>query len=438
MFKLVRTLLSRDLILLGLRDLRAHKLRALLTVLGMIFGVGAVICMLSIGAGASAEALANIRRLGSNNIILRSVEPTRSQPPVEAQRQVHKYGLRREDVARLRALEHVDDVVLLREVADQVRHASRRVDSNVVGVTSNFFNVVRVPLARGRALVDLDEQTHEKVCVVGAGVAAGLFPNEDALGRTISVVNRATGPVPYKVVGVLAKVEAAGAPAKGRGARNVNLETYIPLSTADLRYGDLKYQNTGGTREIKEVQFSDIYLKVDRQESVLPVSRMVARVMEHGHRQQDYSITVPLELLQQAEHTKLLWQIVLGSIAGVSLLIGGIGIMNTMLASVTERTREIGIRRALGAQRYHITAQFLVETLLLSVCGGFVGILLGVGISLAVNYIATDFRTIVPLWGVLLCFGISAASGIACGLYPASVAARLDPIRALNAGAQPT
>ncbi len=274
--------------------------------------------------------------------------------------------------------------------------------------------------------------------MVGAGVAAGLFPNEDALGRTISVVNRATGPVPYKVVGVLAKVEAAGAPAKGRGARNVNLETYIPLSTADLRYGDLKYQNTGGTREIKEVQFSDIYLKVDRQESVLPVSRMVARVMEHGHRQQDYSITVPLELLQQAEHTKLLWQIVLGSIAGVSLLIGGIGIMNTMLASVTERTREIGIRRALGAQRYHITAQFLVETLLLSVCGGFVGILLGVGISLAVNYIATDFRTIVPLWGVLLCFGISAASGIACGLYPASVAARLDPIRALNAGAQPT
>ena len=438
MFKLVQTLFSRELILLGLRDLCAHKLRSLLTALGMIFGVGAVICMLSIGAGTSAEELANIQRLGSNNIILRSVEPARSQPAPEAQRQVHKYGLKREDVARLRALEHVDDVVLLREVADQVRHVSHRVDSSVLGVTSNFFDVVRVPLARGRVLVDLDEQTHEKVCVVGAGVAAGLFPNGDPLGRTISVINRATGPVPYKVVGVLTKVETAGAPAKGRGGRNVNLDTYIPLSTADRRYGDLKYQNASGAREIKEVQFSDIYLSIDRQENVLPVSKMVARVMEHGHRQQDYTIAVPLELLQQAEHTKRRWQIVLGNIAGVSLFVGGIGIMNIMLACVTERTREIGIRRALGAKRYHITAQFLAQTLLLSVCGGLVGILLGVGISLAVNYIASDFRTNVPLWGVLLCFGVSVAIGLAFGLYPACAAARLDPIRALNAGAQST
>jgi putative ABC transport system permease protein len=434
--KLLAFLFSRELILLGLTDLRAHKLRSFLTALGMIFGVGAVICMLSIGEGASAEQLESIRLLGSNNIILRSMEPASSQQASEAQTRVQRYGLKVDDVHRLRELRGINDIVLMREVADVMTHVSYKLDGSVLGTTPNFFDVVEVPLARGRELKPIDEARHKKVCVIGAGIAEALFPNEDPLGRNINVISRSTGPVPYRVVGVLANVQTAGSPAKGLGSRDINRDMYIPLATADLRYGDLKYKRTSGSREIKEVQFSDIYVNVAETEWVLPVSQMVQRVLEHGHRDQDYSVTVPLELLQQAERTKQLWQTVLGSIAGISLLVGGIGIMNIMLASVTERTREIGIRRALGAKRHHITAQFLVETVILSIAGGLIGIVLGVGFAWLIDFWFEDFRTIVPPWGVILSFAVSAAVGITFGLYPARSAARLDPIQALNATTQ--
>jgi putative ABC transport system permease protein len=429
---LIRTLLSRELILLGFSDLRAHKLRSFLTALGMIFGVGAVICMLSIGEGASAEQLENIRLLGSQNIIVRSVEPSVSQRSGQAETMVQKYGIKQDDVDRLQGLSHVADIVLMREVADTMIYRARKIDGSVLGTTHNFFDVVNLRLARGRALCDLDEKEHAKVCIIGAEVARTLFQNEDPLGKLITVVSASTGRVPYQVIGILTDVLTAGTPAKGRGARNINRDMYIPLSTADLRYGALKYKRTSGTREMKEVHFSDIYLKVDELESVLLTSRSVERLMQHGHKDQDYSITVPLELLQQAEQTKRLWQTVLGSIAGISLLVGGIGIMNIMLASVTERTREIGIRRALGAKRHHITAQFLIETLILSVCGGLIGITLGIGFARLVDYSFTDLQTIIPVWGVVLSFVVSVAVGITFGLYPARAAARLDPIQALN------
>jgi len=161
------------------------------------------------------------------------------------------------------------------------------------------------------------------------------------------------------------------------------------------------------------------------------VSKQTEQILRHSHRDQDYTITVPLELLRQAEQAKRLWQIVLGSIAGISLLVGGIGIMNIMLASVTERTREIGIRRALGAKRYHITAQFLVETLILSIGGGLVGVMVGIGFAWLVTFVA-DMQTIIPWWGVFLSFGVSAMVGISFGLYPARSAAELDPIEALR------
>jgi len=432
---LIRILLSRELIVLGLTDLRAHKLRSLLTALGMIFGVGAVVCMLSIGEGASAEQLESIRLLGSQNIIVRSVEPTGPQQVAQAQTTVQRYGIKSTDVERLKALPHVVDIALLRNVADSVTYLARKVDGSVLGTTHNFFELVNVPLRRGRPLCELDSRTHAKVCVIGAEISRSLFPNEDPLDKTITVVSHASGPVPYQVVGILGDVITAGSPAKGLGARDVNHDVYIPLSTADLRYGDIKYKRTSGTRELKQVEYSDLYLKVDAQEHVLPVSRMVQRVLQHGHRDQDYAITVPLELLQQAEQAKRLWQIVLGSIAGISLLVGGIGIMNIMLASVTQRTREIGIRRALGAKRSHITAQFLIETVMLSVSGGLIGIVLGILLACAVSWVAR-WQTIVPWWGVILSFAVSAAVGITFGLYPARAAARLDPIQALNAGAQ--
>jgi len=428
---LIRTILSRELIALGLRDLRAHKLRSFLTALGMIFGVGAVICMLAIGEGASAEQLENIRLLGSENIIIRSVEPPQSQQAGEAKTYVHKYGIKTEDIERIHALPHVRDIVKMRDVASDITYGARRFDGTVLGTTGNFFDAVNVALARGRSLTPLDDRRHTKVCVIGDEVARSLFMHEDPIGQTISVISYSTGAVPYEVVGVLGTQVTAGNPAKGVGARNINRDVYIPLKAADLRYGDLKVKRKSGTREIKEVQFSDVYVNVDEQENVLGVAQLVGRVLGYGHRELDYTIIVPLELLQQAEQSKKIWQIVLGSIAGISLLVGGIGIMNIMLASVTERTREIGIRRALGAKRYHITAQFLVETVILSVCGGIIGIIVGIGFAGVVTWVV-DWQTIIPWWGVVVSFMVSAIVGVSFGLYPARAAAALDPIEALR------
>ena len=428
---LIRTILSRELIALGLRDLRAHKLRSFLTALGMIFGVGAVICMLAIGEGASAEQLESIRLLGSENIIIRSVEPPRSDQAGEAQTRVSKFGVKGEDIERILELPHVDELVRMRDVANDMTYGARRCDGTVLGTQENFFDVVNVSVARGRGLTALDAQRHLKVCVIGQEVARALFQHEDPLGKNISVISLATGAVPYKVVGVLGALATAGSPKKGIGARNINRDVYIPLAVADLRYGDLKIKMQSGSREIKEVQYSDVYVNVDEQQNVLHVSRLIERVLRHGHREPDYTIIVPLELLQQAEQSKKIWQIVLGSIAGISLLVGGIGIMNIMLASVTERTREIGIRRALGAKRYHITAQFLVETVILSVTGGIIGIIVGIGFASVVTWIV-GWETIIPWWGVALSFMVSAVIGVSFGLYPARAAAGLDPIEALR------
>ena len=432
---LLRTLFSRELLMLGLRDLRAHKLRSLLTALGVIFGVAAVICMLSIGEGASAETLAQIRLLGSQNIILRSVEPPKPQQVGKQEQTIKKYGLTRIDAERLAVLPGVTDIVRMRDVADTVVHGARRLHGVVLGTTHNFFAVVHVQVARGRPLAELDEVRQDKVCVIGAAVARELFPNDEPLGQTLSVQSPSSGPVPYTVVGVLNSVLVAGNPAQGQAARDINRDIYIPLSTADLRYGNIKVSRSGISRDVKQVQLSDVYLHIVAEEQVLPVSQMVERAMQHERQDQDFTITVPLSLLQEAERVKRDRQIVLGSIAGISLLVGGIGIMNIMLASVTERTREIGIRRALGAKRYHITAQFLVQTLMLSVLGGLIGIALGIGMAWLLTTLV-HWPTIIPLWGVLLSFGVSALVGVVFGLYPARAAARLDPIDALNSTAR--
>jgi putative ABC transport system permease protein len=430
---LLRTLLSKELFELGLRDLRAHKLRSFLTALGMIFGVGAVICMLSIGEGASAQQLEEIRLLGSENILLRSIEPPSSTEAGEGG-SLRKYGITRLDVERFRELPHVRDVVLMRDIGGTATRGSRKFEGAVLGVSPNLFNVVNLRIARGRPLTPMDDAAGAKVCVIGADVARTLFGHEDPLGQTVNVASPSTGQIPYHVVGVLADVVTSATSkkgGKGGSARNVNRDLIIPLQTADLRYGDLYVKRSGASRDIRKVEYSDAIVRASNTDRVMDVSALVLRVLQHGHKAIDYTITVPLELLRQAEQLKRTSQIVLGSIACISLLVGGIGIMNIMLASVTERTREIGIRRALGAKKHHITAQFLVETVILSVSGGIIGIILGISLAWLVTWFV-EWQTIVPWWGVIVSFMVSAIVGISFGLYPARSAASLDPIEALR------
>ncbi len=415
-----------------MKNLRLHKLRSFLTALGIIFGVAAVICMLSISEGASASEMELIKLLGTQNIIVRSVAPDRGTAVSQGNARVLEYGITREDLKVIReTVPDVDLIVPMREIAFETSFRDRVCGSAVVATDASFFEVVNIPVSLGRGITHHDEEHLEKVCVIGDEVRARLFTHEDPIGQSITVHSQTTGPVPFLVVGVLQRVQTAGTPARGIGERNINMDVYVPFATADKRFGDMTLKVASGSREMRKVPFSDLYIRAAALENVIDVSDMIERVMQWGHQKVDYEIKVPLERLKLAEKEKANRQITLGAIAGISLLVGGIGIMNIMLASVTERTREIGIRRALGARQAHIIQQFLVETVVLSTTGGVLGILLGWCGALLITQ-AVGWPTIVQPWTIGVSFGLSVMVGVFFGLYPAIAAARLDPIEALR------
>jgi putative ABC transport system permease protein len=274
----------------------------------------------------------------------------------------------------------------------------------------------------------MDEQHQENVCVITTGLARSLFPHQDPLKHSVRV-----DAFYYRVVGIIqerGQVEQRSQSGKMEG-QPLDSNVYIPLSASRTRFGEILFRRTAGSFEAEEVQLHQITLQMQDTSAVETADPQVRTLLSRFHDQNDYEIIVPLELLRQAEKTKHLFNIVLGSIAAISLLVGGIGIMNIMLATVTERTREIGVRRALGARRRDITLQFLVETVVLSVGGGLIGVLVGVLGPLVVSQL-TDMKTIVTPWSVLLAFGISGAIGVVFGIYPAKAAAELDPIEALR------
>lgn len=424
--------LAMETVRLGVRNTALHKLRSFLTALGIICGVGAVICMLSIGEGASEAELALIRMLGTSNVIAQSVRPEGTGAVAERQSYILEYGLTQDDLDLIRGtIPHIVRVAPLREVAFEVQNGPITYPASVVGTEPTFFGTVHIRVARGRALDAVDQDRAAKVCVIGQEVAAKLFAYEDPIGQSISVNSSSAGNIPFVVVGVLEYADTAGRPAKGIGERNLNADVFIPLSAADLRFGELRVRRSSGSREMTKCVYSDFFIHVDTLEHVVPVSQMVERALTHLHKKSDYAVRVPLERLRLAESEKRRRRITLGSIAGISLLVGGIGIMNIMLATVTERTREIGIRRALGAKRRHIVMQFLIESLTLSTAGGVVGILCGI----AGAYIITNrvgWPTVVHEWTILVSFGLAMLVGLFFGIYPAAAASRLDPIEALR------
>ncbi|MBN1422116.1 MAG: ABC transporter permease [Planctomycetes bacterium] len=411
---------------LGAKSLLLHKLRSALTVLGIVFGVCSVIAMLSIGEGARLEAEEQIKRLGSENIIVRSKKPPSTREGTQITNVVD-YGIRYADVDRMRrTIPSIAEIVPARITRMEVRWKDRTVDARVVGTIPSFVRAANAPVAYGRFISDVDELSAENICVVGAGVARQLFPIDDPLGKDLKLRSSY-----YRIVGVMSEGGAATGAGGAIVAEDRNLDVYIPLSAARKRLGEILVIVTSGSRQMEKVELHQIIVRVDATENVLATDRAIRHLFNRFHKKEDWDVTVPLELLRQAERTQFIFSVTLGSIAAISLLVGGIGIMNIMLASITERTREIGIRRALGAKKRDIVVQFLIETVALSSSGGILGIIVGILIPLVVSHF-TKMRTLVTVQSLVLSFGISASVGILFGLYPANRAAAMDPIEALR------
>ena len=436
-----------ETIRLGLTSLRLHMLRSVLTALGIIFGVASVIVMSSLGEGAKRAAMEQIERLGARNIIVRSQKPPEAATQQQGNQRsmVSKFGLTRQDYDNIQAnFPNMERIVPLKAVGGQILREEKRITSQAWGTTPQLAEVINLSIERGRYLSQADMDGREMVCVIGHEVATQLFPLTDPIGDTLRIDAKV-----FTVVGVLREVGIAGGSGTNVVARDLNLDIHIPLSTARETFGDAVFRRTSGSFQAEEVQINEVILTSVSRDTVLSDADRIKRVLEVRRTGlNDVVMRVPYELLENARKQALTYQLVFGSIAGIALLVGGIGIMNIMLASVTERTREIGIRRALGATKKHILSQFLVETGVLSTAGGLIGVGIGVGLSLLVGWLVqklpnmpllggmvqqgTSLPTHVTLWSILLSFGVAVMTGLVFGIYPARKAAKQDPIVALR------
>jgi len=409
---------------LGVKNLLLHKLRSFLTMLGLVFGVGSVISMLAVGEGASMEALEQIRKLGSRNIIVNAQKPASEQTATNVRTFLSIYGLLYEDVIRLAdTIPSIKRIVPVKVIQKEGRLGKRTMDLRVVGSTADWFSLVSRPLIAGRVITVDDLTQRKNVAVLTEYGARRLLATEAVIGETLRM-----GSNYYEVVGI---VQSESASEGAMQTPDQQTDAYIPLTVAKEHFGDIFSQTKSGSQIREKVELHQLIVEVVDEDLVELTAAAIERQMEIYHVKKDYSISVPLALLKQAEATKRIFNTVLGAIAGISLLVGGIGIMNIMLASVTERTREIGIRRAIGAKQRQIVAQFLIETVVLSMSGGIIGIGLGLLIPWCITKIA-DMPTVVSLTSLLLSLGISVSVGMIFGIYPAMRAAQLDPIEALR------
>jgi putative ABC transport system permease protein len=415
---------------LGIKSLLLHKLRSGLTMLGIIFGVCSVISMLAIGEGASFEAQERIKRLGSENIIINSIKPPEDNVQNSAGKSFSvEYGITYKDVSRIQeTIPGIERVVPLRIIRDNIRFDRNQEAGQIIGTLPSYALVQNADLIAGRFLTPTDERFQRNVCVITEDLVRKLFPYQDPLESTVRVKDTY-----YEVVGVVDETGTAEQrPQMGDSqGKAVDNNIYIPLSTARSRFGELLIKSSSGSQSAERVEIHRLIIRLKNSAAVISGEKQIDHLFNHFHAKKDYELIVPLQLLREAEATKRMFNIVLGSIAAISLLVGGIGIMNIMLATVTERTREIGVRRALGAKRKDIIVQFLIETIVLSIGGGLIGVVLGIVVPLCVSYF-TEMQTIITAWSVLLAFGISGLTGVIFGLYPASQAAKLDPIDALR------
>ena len=424
---------------LGIKNLRLHKLRSLLTAMGIIFGVAAVIIMVAIGEGTKKAALEQVEQLGARNILIRSTPPPQSNEASARTQRVLDYGLKRVDVTRLETVPGIAMLVRIRNTEQKVVLGDLLANANAIGATPNVFEVINLHLARGQYFTPVQYDRAERVCVLGAMAARQLFPFQDPIGQTIQVGASNASTVMLTVIGVL---EPTGLRAGQEGAgfmqRDIDQDIYFPLTVAQQQFGDTIVKRQAGSQERKNIEISEVWLRVDNKADVEEVARVAQNVLALTHHGlSDVDVKAPIQLLRAAERQARMFNFILGGIASFALVVGGIGIMNIMLATVTERTREIGIRRALGAKRRHITLQFLIETTVISLTGGLIGVLLGTGAANGLPWVVRWFNggnypTSITSWSVLGSFIVSGLIGIGFGLYPAVKAAWMDPIEALR------
>ena len=415
------------LIRMSLRSLMLHKLRSLLTVLGLVLGVASVIIMLSIAEGAGRDAQRQIESLGISNVIVRSVKPPEDDRQSQRQRLL-EYGLTYDDMRRIKdTLTNVEAIAPFREFRHEARVLDRMSEARVVGVQPEYSKTNRLEVVQGRFIEPHDLRTTANVCVVGAELAAKLFRYKSPIGQTLQIAGRHR----FQVVGVTATKMSSAGVGSSLAAQDYNKDFYIPLTTDQKRIGEVLFRRSEGSFTAEKLELSQLTVRVKDPEDVKSTAAAIESLLALTHEKRDFEITIPLDLLEQRKATQQLFNFVLGSIAAISLLVGGIGIMNIMLATVSERTGEIGIRRALGAKKSDITLQFLVETLVLSATGAVIGAVVGLTTPPIIS-LMSGRETVITFWGPCIAVTVALATGLIFGIYPARRAASLDPIEALR------
>lgn len=413
-----------DIVLLGLRGVTTHKIRSLLAVLSILFGVWSVIAMLAINEGARYEAELSLRQMGTDKFIIQSVKPPQDSSSAERRSWMLHYGLTRIDYRRLASnLPGVVGHVSGHERRKFAQYRSKLIPVRVFGTEPSYLQMRGLRILAGRSLTAADEFRNRNVCVMTWSLARRLLGYEDPLVRTVRL-----GGESFRIVGL---VDTAGGASPEAPPDVVSNLVYIPASTDRTRFGDFNILRTTGQFEAERVEISQIIFHMADEQAVLAGAKIAESILERAHESPDYEISVPLDKILQLKRQRRLWNIMFFAIASISLLVGAIGIANIMLASVTERTREIGVRRALGAKQRDITVQFLVEAVTLTTCGGVMGIVLGFIVPPIVERVLT-VRAILSLPMLAVPFLMAVAVGLVSGLYPAVRAAKLDPIAALR------
>jgi len=433
---------------IALEAIKQNAMRSFLTSLGIIFGVASVIAMLAIGRGAQQEVLQQMQLLGTNNVI---VEPVVRQVEGDVQQvggltqDENRYspGLTLEDMQSI-----VENISNIESVSPEIVFETEFIRSGrlrsgkLIGVSKEYFDINSFSFVAGGTFSDSQVRDADPVCVIGSDIENRFFAGEKALGKQIKA-----GDIWFTVVGVLKKREISTENIENLGIRNYNLDIYIPATTVLLRYknrGLLTGQdiqsaaanngseNSAGIAGQNYHQLDKLIIRVSDNRFSVPISDIIRRMLTRRHNDViDFEVIVPELLLQQERRTQRIFNIVLSSIASISLIVGGIGIMNIMLASVIERIKEIGVRRAVGALKQDIKLQFLTEALTISISGGIAGIILGIALSYVIEIVA-EIQTIVTLMSILISFGVAMSIGVIFGYFPAKRAAEQDPVKSLH------